>query len=118
MGGLARRMEELERREQERAVEDVRRFWDSLSVEECALVCAFVTAEERGFEPPQEALAFVERHSEEGNAVLYRAIGWHERMPEAEVIARADRLMDEIGLFEGREQAVRRRYEELLEAWS
>jgi hypothetical protein len=53
----------------------VRRFWDSLSVEECALVCAVVTAEERGCEPPPEAWAFVERNREKGNAVLYQAIG-------------------------------------------
>jgi hypothetical protein len=39
-------------------------------------------------------------------------------MSEAEVNARAERLMDEIGLFEGREQAVSRRYEEFLEEWS
>ena len=114
MGGLGRRTEVLERRQKERAVERVRHFWRSLSIEECALRCAWVKAEVGGLESPPDIRAVVDRERAEMDETLRTAIGWREDMSGEEISARIGRLLSEVDPFAGRNQAVRRRYEELM----
>ena len=112
MGGLGRRLEDLERRERERAIGRTRAFWHSLSVEEWALMCAASEAEEEGLELTPEERAALDRGDQMGG-VLRTAIGWHKGMTAEEEGSRIDRLMAWEDAFDGRDRAVKRRYEEL-----
>jgi hypothetical protein len=106
-------LEELERRERERAIVRTRGFWHSLSVEEMALMCAAVQAQQEGLELTPEERAALDR-ADGMDGVLMTAIGWHEGMSEAEEGARIHRLMAREDVFDGRDRAVRRRYLELV----
>ena len=112
MGGLGRRLEDLERRERERAIERTRAFWHSLSVEDWALMCAASEAEEEGLELTPGERAALDRGDQMGG-VLRTAIGWHNGMSAEEEERRIDRLMVWEDAFDGRARAIRRRYEEL-----
>ena len=76
MAGIERRLMALEDAQRGRAVEVVRDFWRSLSVEECALMAAYATAENAGKEPPAGAWELAERQDAAGmEDVLRCAIG-------------------------------------------
>ena len=113
MGGLGWRLEDLERRERERAIGRTRAFWHSLSVEEWALMCAASEAEEGSLELTPEERAALDR-VDAMNGVLRAAIGWREGMSAEEEEGRIDRLMAWEDAFDGRDHAVKRRYEELV----
>jgi hypothetical protein len=52
--GLRNRLEKLEGVRRERDVDLLRAFWQSLDVEECALLAAYATAEEMARERTEE----------------------------------------------------------------
>lgn len=112
--GLRDRLRKLEEANREQAIERVRAFWHALSVEECALLCAWAKADEAGEEPPPGAAEVAEREREATNEVLKAAIGWREGMLDEDIDARVERLMAGVDPFDGRANAVRRRYLELM----
>jgi hypothetical protein len=114
--GLRNRLEKLEEVRRKRDVDLLRAFWQSLDVEECALMAAYgrSQAEEADKEPPPGARELVEaRRTMETEDALRRAIDWREGMADEEISARLRHLLNELDPFAGRFEAVRRRYMEL-----
>lgn len=109
MGSIGSRVTRLEERHRERAVEDLRRAWDTLSDEEVALLYDPYTDAQ---ESPDGRLRFAceatpaQRMTQEKmrfivpEELIARAIGLAEEMDSKEVDRRMKALVGRLGIFE------------------
>jgi hypothetical protein len=94
MGSITRRLRQLEERNREQATAEIRRAWDRCSDEELAVILAPFHF---GREPmPEEAAAEAEFRAAVPEALIARAIGPPEDLPEEEVSRRLGEVVDPV----------------------